>query len=48
MLRGIKNESKVVESVKVLNQNVEKACVKCKINQENSSFTEVMCETLVF
>ena len=43
----LKQESKAVGSVKVLKQDVEKGCAKCKMNQENSRFTEAMCETLV-
>ena len=43
----LKHESKVVEGVKILQQDVEKGCVKCKINQEKSRFTEVVHETAV-
>ena len=43
----LKKGSKAVENDKVLKQDVEKGCVKCKMNQESSSFTQVMCETLV-
>ena len=39
------NKSNVDESKH--EEDFEKGCAKCKINQENSSFTEVMHETLV-
>ena len=43
----LKSISKVVESVKVLQQDIKKGHVKWKINQVKNRFTEAMHETVV-